>query len=650
MAWQVTSYAIPYAVVAVAMVTIGSVVHRRRTVAGARPLTLLSFAIALWAGANVLVIARTGLPGMRVFSNLSYLAIATIPVIFFHFSVEYTGHDLGLTRYGLWPLFVLPAITQVVVWTNTAHGLMWSVREASDAGAFNTLSTEHAIWFEIHSVYSYLLLVLGTYVLVRTLITSDESYRGQAVALLGGAFAPWITNALFITDILEAPFDPTPIAFSVTAVGFLVAIYRHRILEMVPVARELARDELMDNLAEPVFILDDRQHVSDLNPAAATLLGMDPETAIGEPLTKVFPDLGEELTTGTDETVPDGGASMEVALRQGGSIRHYDVRVTELRRGGGFLNGHLVSLRDVNERRQREQRLDVLNRALRHDLRNEANVILGYAELGMEKHPDAEWVAAIQEHIEGMVDLSHKVRQIERALDHDDVVPRPVEVVELVGRVVETVESERPDVDIETTLPDEGYVSVIDLFDEAVHNALENAVEHNDNPAPLVEVSVTVSETDDGEVSIEIRDNGPGIHDNEREVLLRGRETQLDHISGLGLWIVNWIVTESGGRITFSDNEPRGSVVELRVPMAEPPSDDDRPAASDGRDADSRGRHSEGEADRLQVKRDDDRPPSEDVDNSPTESDDDRPPSEDVDHSPTESDDDRPPSEDVDHE
>ncbi|WP_435157127.1 hypothetical protein [Haladaptatus sp. DFWS20] len=58
----------------------------------------------------------------------------------------------------------------------------------------------------------------------------------------------------------------------------------------------------------------------------------------------------------------------------------------------------------------------------------------------------------------------------------------------------------------------------------------------------------------------------------EQSVLIEGRETALQHGSGLGLWLTNWVVGKFGGELTFGTNQPRGSVVTIRLQQAEPPS------------------------------------------------------------------------------
>ena len=567
MVWQYSPYAVIHIGIAAVVAALGAVAYRHRDTPGVAPLVWLTSLSSVWVGLAAGRMFSVGIGQSRLFDSLTYLPIALVPVAFLYFAEEYTGNRTLLTRYGPVPLLVIPALTQVIAWTNGYHNLMWAGREFVRVGEYATLSFDFGQWFWVHSGYAYLLLFVGSFLLVRMLLIADHHYRGQTAAISLGIFVPWAVNAAYISGYYRPPFDPTPASFAASAALFLVAIYRHKLLELVPVAREVARDELMDNLAEAVLILDERRTVIDCNAHASDIAGTDRDGIIGRNLSATLPNLDDVAEAAADGS--DGRYETEVALRNDDDLRYYDVRISDLRRGGGLLRGHLVSLRDVTERRQREQRLDVLNRTLRHDLRNEANVILGYAELGKREHPDAEWVDAIKQHVEGLVDLSVTVRQLEQALDGENVESTVVDVSAMVERLIDEVTADRPTIDIETDLESGAYASAIELVDAAIANAVENAIEHNDNPDTFVEVSVTVRETADNEIVVEIADNGPGIPKNERAVLLRGRETQLDHVSGLGLWLINWIVTESGGTITFDENDRGGSIVTLRLPAVD---------------------------------------------------------------------------------
>lgn len=68
---------------------------------------------------------------------------------------------------------------------------------------------------------------------------------------------------------------------------------------------------------------------------------------------------------------------------------------------------------------------------------------------------------------------------------------------------------------------------------------------------------------------VEIADNGPDIPEEEVNVLMYEYEVKpLYHGSGLGLWLVNWIVRQSGGTLTFEQNEPPGRIVSIELQAA----------------------------------------------------------------------------------
>jgi signal transduction histidine kinase len=144
-----------------------------------------------------------------------------------------------------------------------------------------------------------------------------------------------------------------------------------------------------------------------------------------------------------------------------------------------------------------------------------------------------------------------------------------VDIGERLTAHVEDLRTTHPAADISTSIEVGTRVYAHPLIDSAIENLLESAVQHA-GPNPDVDVVCRQSdEPGDGAVEVRIADDGPGIPPTEVEVLERGYETPLDHTSGLGLWIVNWIVTESGGSVWFEANEPEGSIVCFRLEPVE---------------------------------------------------------------------------------
>jgi signal transduction histidine kinase len=95
---------------------------------------------------------------------------------------------------------------------------------------------------------------------------------------------------------------------------------------------------------------------------------------------------------------------------------------------------------------------------------------------------------------------------------------------------------------------------------------LENGVAHNPDPEPVVEVVIEqVGDT----VTVAVRDEGPGIPEQDRAVVAGRQEVDaLFHASGLGLWYVYWVVRNLGGEVSFADREPTGSEVRLTLQRA----------------------------------------------------------------------------------
>lgn len=524
---------------------------RNRETASAISLSVLMLAVANWSLGEGFMILTPNNSLKLLFLRWAFVTVVLIPVLWLYFAFEYTGRRLPDTHF--LALLVLPLVSIALIWTNELHGYFWSEVEVGVTAM--TVSTSYGPWFWVHSIYSYLLLAAGTFLIFQMLFLSDHVYRGQSAALLVAVLAPWLGNAAYLMGFTGG-VDVTPFTFTVTGVVLFGALFRYKLLDVVPIAREVARDEIIENLDDPVVVLDRQDRVADVNPAGKDLIGGPVSSIIGHRLDDLLPELAE---------VVEGGAG-EVSLRNGDVTRYYDVRVLPLYRGQGLFAGRVVSLRDITGRRKREQRLDVLNRVLRHDLRNNMNIIHGYAEL-IHRNPDeAEGrVEDIMERAVELIDMSNEIRKIEDMLDKGGGSKKPVDLVGVVEDTLRGARRDYPDVDYSFDAPDEALVQANELLEPAVQNVVENAVEHNDAENPQVNVKV---ETTDSYVELEVSDNGPGIPREERDVLLEGEETQLRHTSGIGLWFVNWVVDEFDGEILFDENEPRGSVVSLRFPRA----------------------------------------------------------------------------------
>lgn len=320
---------------------------------------------------------------------------------------------------------------------------------------------------------------------------------------------------------------------------------------------------LIDTAPDPIVIADvETGTVIETNEAAEQLIESPREEIIGGPQHALHPDDEPYDELFADATSRARKRSVELSFPDGTDV--------ELRRADGSLvpveiNAQVVTLadvttlvsiyRDVSRRRRRKQRLQVLNRILRHNLRNDLGIIEGVADtLVTDLDGDAaERAETIRSTARELVAMGQKAREIERISSGESVLASPVSVTEVVDDLVADVASEHPEGEVVVDVPDDqSLVTVRAPLVLAVENLLENALEHN--TAPTAQALVDIEPTDNG-VTIAIEDNGPGIPDLERTVLTEGAETPLEHSSGVGLWLTRWAVDAIRGKLTVAPTD-----------------------------------------------------------------------------------------------
>jgi signal transduction histidine kinase len=233
----------------------------------------------------------------------------------------------------------------------------------------------------------------------------------------------------------------------------------------------------------------------------------------------------------------------------------------------------------------REQMLLVINRFLRHNLRNELNVVAGYAATLQQTADDPETarqVNQIQTSADRVLSTAERVRLTETLIDPvDPDVCR--ELIAVLDEQIQQVRTEYPSVTLDLVAPETAWAACGETMEVAIYELLCNVAVHAGDD-PRATVSVT---TDAESVTVSIVDTGPGIPAGEAALLCGSADiTPLTHSSGFGLWLVNWIVTRHGGELRIPDTEG-GTTVVLTLPRADPGPSAGRRSTVDGSPAGS---------------------------------------------------------------
>ena len=346
---------------------VAAVIRGRRAAPGAQYLFFLQLGAAAWAFAAFFEMAATTVPLKILWSQVSYLGVATTPGLFFLFAAAYAQADKHLTRRTIALLGIVPALTFVVILSGQLRTWHWS--DVIINPQTNIAVYEHGPWFWVFVAYQYTLLATGILLLIRAALRFPRYYRSHMGVVMLSAALPIVGNAIYVSGLNPIPgMEWTPMALALTGILLAWAIFSQQMFALVPVAR----DRLIEGMPDSVLVLDAQNRVVDINPAAQRIWGRSPEETIGKPVTEALSELAgmENFFQSVEES------REETHVGDAESRRHYDWRLSPLRDRKGRLTGRLLVIRDTTKRKQMEEEREDLINGLR-DALSQVRVLSG---------------------------------------------------------------------------------------------------------------------------------------------------------------------------------------------------------------------------------------------------------------------------------
>ena len=345
--------------------------------------------------------------------------------------------------------------------------------------------------------------------------------------------------------------------------------------------RELSAEQfqsLIEQTADVITVVDSEGCIRYQSPTSERVMGWAPDELVGESVREyIHPDDRAAVLGKFESLVEEQGVvDEELEFR----FRRADGEYIWLSVTGGAptadvpVDGYVLTSRDISTRKQYEQQLveqrddlETLNEVLRHDIRNDLQLITSYADM-LTGHVDETgegYLATMQASANNAVDLTESARDLAEGLLRSDMSVETLSLAPVVSEQIDQLRSTYGTVDVavDGELP-ETEVRAGGLLSAVFRNILKNAVQHNDTETPKITVAV---ERDDDRVQIRIADNGPGVRDEIKEEIFGKGEKGLESAgTGIGLYLVRTLVEGYGGEVWVEDNDPEGAVfvVELR--------------------------------------------------------------------------------------
>lgn len=464
-----------------------------------------------------------------------------------YFCAAYTGRPPQNAPYRTTAVGVFLTFAVLKI-TNPIHGFYFTTVSTSDP--FPHLAIIHQPLYWISLGISYVIIAIGFFMLFEQFHHTGADSR-PLLGLTGLTAIPAIGTVFSeqLPSVLPLMYEPPGVALF--TVGVLYA-YNQRFEAIQSTA----------GTDSPAIFLDRDDHIRDYNKAAQAIFP-SLDGSIGSDIVAVIPTLADALS----------GQGI-ITMTENEPNQFYEVSHTPFI-AGEMQTGKLVTITEVTERESyrreletKTEQLETLNRVVRHDIRNDMGVILGWAN-SLANHVDPAGESALQRVIskgDHVIELTDILGDVVQSISGTGTATiEPIDLSRILETEIKAVSQSHSSakINVSGTIP-QGPVQANEMLSSVFRNILENAVRHSDKAPAEVDIFCTEqAET----IQVEIADTGPGVPDNQKkEIFGKGKKGLESPGSGIGLYLVHTLTEQFGGEVWVEDNDPKGAIfiVELQ--------------------------------------------------------------------------------------
>ncbi|WP_163718279.1 histidine kinase N-terminal 7TM domain-containing protein [Mangrovibacterium lignilyticum] len=541
-------------------------------------LSLLQLSTAVWTIFYFLEYSANDLSTRLFWSKFSYVGIASIPVWFYLFSINFASRQKKATSRFWLPLIIVALVFIGIVFTNDSHHLHW--RSASIDWKNHTTIYRYGPVFWLIFLFIYSFLALGILNILKLIRRYSNQIHGSIWLMIIACLIPVFGNVMYVFKLNPIPgFDWTPSSFFATGTILAYINIRFGSIDLVPFARQ----KLIDVMDDGFLLLDVNSRVADINSSLLTLIQQPRDQVVGRHISEVLPereDLIEQIALNKEIS------HIEVTTKRSAEKKILDLRATLLYDKYNLLSGQLIILRDITTLKNHEATILATNSKLKveisenekliedldnfahtvaHDLKNSIGAVISLSEL-----IDQEMNEQSYDSVKTFNDVIHtsasKTLYIMEELltmstiRQQDIQKEPVDmrlvIDESLKRLSDLIQSSNTSI----IKPDRWPViqAIPSWAEEIWVNFISNAIKYGGAP-PVIKLGVEQYYSE-GKIKFWIKDNGNGLSKTDQKKLFT-EFTRLEASkiqgTGLGLSIVNRIVEKLGGEVgVFSDAIP----------------------------------------------------------------------------------------------
>ncbi len=548
--------------------------------------SLMMSSNAIWSIAYGFELASSDISQIKTLLNIEYIGIATLPLNWFLFCLQFSGKECWYKKpFNMAALLIVPVITILAVWTNSYHHLHYSSYRMATDTPFPMIDLTPGIWYRIFTLYFYIIMACGCFLLYMKFRKSDQIFRKQNYSLIIAAAIPWLANILYLIGIRPLGYvDVTPFAFIITSFLILIGIYRFKLFDIVP----LAREKVLELMRDGFFVLDKDYRIIDYNQSIKAYINYkEGMKLIGIGLDDLFPNQPDFLNMLKMHS--PGKIELDVLIN--GEQLFLEADVLFLHDNKINNDFSIIKLQDLTDYkkeaiRSREQAIELerLNQLkdrifsiIAHDLRgplvNLSEVLKMIANDQISSEEFKSISPTLSKDIIYTTDLLENILHWSRSQLKGYGINK--ELFNLRNLIINEINYHLPGAYlkkikiIHDVFPGEMAYADMLMIQIVIRNIINNAIKFCN---PDCEIHITAAYQKENNILVCIQDNGIGIPEPILKKLFKDenittRGTLNEKGTGLGLLVCKDFMIRNDGDITVSSIEGKGAKFCITIPV-----------------------------------------------------------------------------------
>lgn len=535
------------------------------------------------------------------FEYFIYIGTCFLPVSLFFTSIVFSKSKIVFNKFYLL-LFIIPILSLILLWTNNWHHLFFTLY------SFNLNEMKTGNYVIIHYVYTYLLLAISIFNLIKYSVKNAGFFSKQSLLIVIGSLIPIIVNILGTFGIIPMSVYVTPICFSFTILFFALAIFKFKFLSITPIAMQ----RIVDRISDSFIVINAENVITDFNQTFLKTFNLSDNKVRNTNFLDLIKyadfaqdDIDKMMNILDNCKVDTGTYQFKKDFKI--NDKYFNIEVNGIFSKDSFL-GNLVLLKDVTQHildmktiednqsmlmeKERLASLGQMIGGIAHnlktpimsiagategllDLTKEYDISIGDPEVTNEDHHAIvkdmnEWIEKIKEYTEYMSNVITAVKG--QAVNFADETSDSFTINEAIKYIDVLMKHELKNalvslnIDVQTD-SNTAIKGNINSFVQVINNLISNAIQaYTDQPNKVIDF---VIKKVDNDIQFIIQDYGSGIPESVQEKLFKEMiTTKGKNGTGLGLFMsFSNIRAHFNGNMTFESKEGKGTKFIITIPV-----------------------------------------------------------------------------------